>query len=548
MIFRTKVLYFHHGWTYAASRSSIFWREIMGSMETSRRNLLKAGTAAAAAVAAAPLTAQAAVSAENTKFDATYDVVVVGSGFAGMACAYKAAKAGLSVLMIEKMGVFGGNSAICGGNMACPVNPVQKAQGIKDSKELFIEDCLRDGLGINHTNLLATIADRCNDTIKMVVDCGCEFVPNHMLFEGGHSVPRSYEIKAGSGSGYIRPMHAELKKIKNVVIRTRAKFDDFIVSDDKSEVLGVTYRSGYRFNNKLVSDDLENKTGKSHTVRAKLGVMLAAGGFSRDIWFRQIQDPRVVPSTDSTNQPGATAGVLIKALGIGAAPVQLCWLQFLPYCNPNEKGFGVSVNFTNHACMDLGLVVDRKTGKRFMDEHAGRKIKADAMFKVIGNDKNYPIAVCDDAIVKAINPSFVRLPLEMGTVKKFDTLEALAKHFGIKQDAFLAEVKKFNNFVKEGTDKDFHRILKFNKGLDVSKPPFYGIEVCPKIHHTMGGVMINNNAQVISATTHAPIKGLYAGGEVTGGVHGASRLGTVAVIDALTFGMIAGEQFAKMKA
>ncbi len=520
----------------------------MENVDTSRRGFLKSAVAASGAIMAAAA-ANAGIPASAVKsYEEEFDVVIIGSGFAGMACALKAGRAGLRVLMLEKMSVVGGNSAICGGNVACPCNPVQKAQGIKDSKELFIEDCLRDGLGINHTNLLATIADRCNDTIKMVVDCGCEFVPNHMLFEGGHSVPRSYEIKAGSGSGYIRPMHAELKKIKNVVIRTRAKFDDLIVSDDKSEVLGVTYRSGYRFNNKLVSDDLENKTGKSHTVRAKLGVMLAAGGFSRDIWFRQIQDPRVVPSTDSTNQPGATAGVLIKALGIGAAPVQLCWLQFLPYCNPNEKGFGVSVNFTNHACMDLGLVVDRKTGKRFMDEHAGRKIKADAMFKVIGNDKNYPIAVCDDAIVKAINPSFVRLPLEMGTVKKFDTLEALAKHFGIKQDAFLAEVKKFNNFVKEGNDKDFHRILKFNKGLDVSKPPFYGIEVCPKIHHTMGGVMINNNAQVISATTHAPIKGLYAGGEVAGGVHGASRLGTVAVIDALTFGMIAGEQFAKMKA
>lgn len=520
----------------------------MENVDTSRRGFLKSAVAASGAIMAAAA-ANAGIPASAVKsYEEEFDVVIIGSGFAGMACALKAGRAGLRVLMLEKMSVVGGNSAICGGNVACPCNPVQKAQGIKDSKELFIEDCLRDGLGINHTNLLATIADRCNDTIKMVVDCGCEFVPNHMLFEGGHSVPRSYEIKAGSGSGYIRPMHAELKKIKNVVIRTRAKFDDFIVSDDKSEVLGVTYRSGYRFNNKLVCDDLENKTGKSHTVRAKLGVMLAAGGFSRDIWFRQIQDPRVVPSTDSTNQPGATAGVLIKALGIGAAPVQLCWLQFLPYCNPNEKGFGVSVNFTNHACMDLGLVVDRKTGKRFMDEHAGRKIKADAMFKVIGNDKNYPIAVCDDAIVKAINPSFVRLPLEMGTVKKFDTLEALAKHFGIKQDAFLAEVKKFNNFVKEGNDKDFHRILKFNKSLDVSKPPFYGIEVCPKIHHTMGGVMINNNAQVISATTHAPIKGLYAGGEVAGGVHGASRLGTVAVIDALTFGMIAGEQFAKMKA
>ena len=88
--------------------------------------------------------------------------------------------------------------------------------------------------------------------------------------------------------------------------------------------------------------------------------------------------------------------------------------------------------------------------------------------------------------------------------------------------------------------------MNVTNGIDVSKPPFYAGRVCPKIHHTMGGVMINPDSQVISATTHAPIKGLYAGGEITGGVHGASRLGTVAVIDALTFGMIAGEHFAAM--
>ena len=84
-----------------------------------------------------------------------------------------------------------------------------------------------------------------------------------------------------------------------------------------------------------------------------------------------------MPSTDSTNQPGATAGVLLKALEIGATPLQISWLQFLPYCNPHEDGFGVTVNFTNHACMDLGMVVNKKTGKRFMDEHAGRKIKSE---------------------------------------------------------------------------------------------------------------------------------------------------------------------------
>lgn len=515
----------------------------MSELNLARRSLLKTGAAMAATLMASAA-ANAGVPAASVKFDDEYDVVIIGSGFAGMACALKAARGGKKVLMIEKMPVVGGNSAICGGNVACPVNPVQKAQGIKDGKELFIADCLKDGLGLNYPNLLGVIADRCNDTIKFVEDCGAEFVPNKMLFEAGHSVPRSYEIKAGTGSGYIRPMYDAIKKEKNVTVLTRAKFDDFVMDGD--DVVGITFREGYRFNQKLQSDDLENKTGKKKTVRAKLGVMLASGGFSRDIWFRQAQDPRVAPTTDSTNHPGATAGVLVKALGIGAAPVQLCWLQFLPYCNPREKGFGVSVNFTNHACMDFGVVVDRKTGLRFMDEHAGRKIKSDALFKVIGQDENYPIAVADDAIVKAINPNFVKLPIEMGTVKKFDTLEALADHFGINKKPFLEQVARYNGFIKKGEDPEFHRNLKFSNGLDVSKPPFYGIEVAPKIHHTMGGVMINEKAQVISTKTHAPIKGLYAGGEVTGGVHGASRLGTVAVIDALTFGMIAGEEFAAM--
>lgn len=355
-------------------------------MSTNRRDFLKLAGAAAAAITSAAAAHAGVPASSVAKFDDEYDVVIIGSGFAGMACALKAGQAGKKVLILEKMPTVGGNSAICGGNVACPVNPVQAAQGIKDSKELFIADCLKDGLGINYPNLLGTIADRCNDTIKMVVDCGCEFVPNKMLFEAGHSVPRSYEIKAGTGSGYIIPMHNELKKLPNVKIMTRAKFDDFIL-DENGRVVGVTYRKGYRFDSKLQSDDIENKSGRPATVKAKNGVMLAAGGFSRDIFFRQAQDPRVVPTTDSTNQPGATAGVLIKALGIGAQPVQLCWLQFLPYCNPREKGFGVSVNFTNHACMDLGLVVDRKTGKRFMDEHAGRKIKSDALFKVIGTAK-----------------------------------------------------------------------------------------------------------------------------------------------------------------
>ena len=146
-------------------------------MSTNRRDFLKLAGAAAAAITSTAAAHAGVPASSVAKFDDEYDVVIIGSGFAGMACALKAGQAGKKVLILEKMPTVGGNSAICGGNVACPVNPVQAAQGIKDSKELFIADCLKDGLGINYPNLLGTIADRCNDTIKMVVDCGCEFVP-----------------------------------------------------------------------------------------------------------------------------------------------------------------------------------------------------------------------------------------------------------------------------------------------------------------------------------------------------------------------------------
>ena len=130
----------------------------MSEMNLCRRNLLKAGAAAAAGIMASAAANAGIPAAKVEKYDEEYDVVIIGSGFAGMACALKAGRAGKKVLMLEKMPVVGGNSAICGGNVACPVNPVQKAQGIKDSRELFIADCLKDGLGLNHVELSRTAA------------------------------------------------------------------------------------------------------------------------------------------------------------------------------------------------------------------------------------------------------------------------------------------------------------------------------------------------------------------------------------------------------
>lgn len=136
-------------------------------------------------------------------FDESYDVIVVGSGFAGLAAALRAAGRGLSVLVVEKMGRIGGNSVINGGAMAVVNNPVQAKTGIKDSKELFINDCLKAGRGINHTELLEVIASRSDEAYKFLLDCGVQFKQTHCAHFGGHSVPRSLLITNDSGSGII---------------------------------------------------------------------------------------------------------------------------------------------------------------------------------------------------------------------------------------------------------------------------------------------------------------------------------------------------------
>lgn len=337
-------------------------------MQSTRRHLFK--LAGGAALLSGLSAVQAAVPRSSIeKFDEQYDVVIVGSGFAGLTCALRCAEKNYSVLLIEKMTILGGNSLICGGNFACPGNPNQKKLGIKDSREIFIGDCTRDGLGINHVELLDVIYDRCNDVVALLRKYGCTVDDSHLGISSGHTAARIIESTTSDGSCYVLPMLKALKGMKNVTIMNRTKMDSFVI-DDTGRVVGIAARTKYSFNSKLASDDADNTSGEQKFYGAKRGVMLAAGGFSRDTWFRQMQDPRVQPTMDSTNQPGATAGALTAALDIGAAPIQISWLQFLPSCNPDEPGYGISANFTTRL-LRYGIIVNPKTGKRFVNEPRG---------------------------------------------------------------------------------------------------------------------------------------------------------------------------------
>ena len=469
------------------------------------------------------------------KWDEEHEVVVIGTGFAGLAAAIEAHNAGAEVLVIEKMPTPGGNSIINGGAIAGPGNPIQKKEGIEDSPELMYKDMLRAGLYINHPELARTVAENALDAVMWTINyLGVEYSPTLMWF-GGHSVKRSYHTKVGSGAGIIKPMLAKCKEL-GIPIRLKCKFTRLIRENKTSgRVLGIEVREGYEFP--------DESSGKVKYIKVKKGVVLATGGFSRDLRYRMIQDPRLNEKVDSTNQPGATAEALIAALMAGANPVHLCWIQLGPWASPDEVGFGVVPGFALMT-KSYGIQVDPETGRRFMNELGSRKECADAILKV-----GHPVvAISDqyaiDKMPEAMRETWVKPGLESGAIRKFDTIEELAAFYHINLEGLKAEIERFNSLVEKGVDEDFHRPFPPDIQKLGAHPPFYAARLWPKVHHCMGGVQINTKAQVIDKEGNV-IPGLYAAGEATGGVHGACRLGSVAVADCIVFGRIAGKNVAK---
>jgi succinate dehydrogenase/fumarate reductase flavoprotein subunit len=191
-------------------------------------------------------------------------------------------------------------------------------------------------------------------------------------------------------------------------------------------------------------------------------------------------------------------------------------------------------------------MVEKNTGKRFVNELADRKTRADAMLAHTDKKGNpvYPIIVTDSN--GASHASKLDKALETGVVKKFNSLQEVASHYGIPYSGLKKTIDKYNQAVAKGKKKDpeFGKPIPENQ-KKIEKAPFYALRGWPKVHHTMGGVQINTKAEVIRMNSDGIIEGLYAAGEAVGGPHGASRLGSCAITDCLVFGRIAGKSAAK---
>lgn len=347
----------------------------MQAKSLSRRHFL--GGAVGSALGLGAASAFAGIHADRvTNWDETFDLIIVGSGFAGLSTAYQAYKEGVrKIVILEKMEAYGGNSALCGALMCMPLTKMQKAKGIEDSPEILVQDMLKAGRGFNHIELTRTLAENAHKCFDMMIECGVE-LQDKVIRLGGHSRPRAHLPKVPSGGSITVPMHKWLRD-KGVEFRNRTNVVQVVCNTDGVE--GLIVETDYDWHT--------NSHRGLRTLRATGGIVVATGSWGQDREFVTATMP-AYKDLECTSQPGSTATMIKALLDAGALPVMMDMYQLGPWASPDEKGAGPGSFFADYAFAE-GIAVDPKTGARFMNELADRRTRAEAQLVVLakGTDR-----------------------------------------------------------------------------------------------------------------------------------------------------------------
>lgn len=435
------------------------------------------------------------------------DIVVIGAGDAGMTAAIQAVQDGATdVVVLEKMPITGGNTTRSTGGLNAAGTKYQEAEGIEDSVDLFVEDTMKGGKELNDKALVTVMAENSKDAVDWVNEIGGDLSVVGMF--AGASVKRIHRPTDTSAVGpmLVKALNAKLDELNiPVLLETEAKE---ILLDDSGAVCGVA---------------AVDKTG-SELVIDCTAVVLATGGFGGNAEMVVEYKPDLA-GFGSTNHSGATGDGIEMMKKIGAAFVDMDQIQTHPTVNPKTQTMyteGVRGN---------GAILVNKEGKRFVNELETRDVVSAAILEQ--TDKE-----CYLLFDQAVRDSLAAIEsyINAGIVTEADTPEELGEALGIDGAVLAETLTTYAAYQADGTDADFGRE---SMELPLNQPNYYAALCAPAIHHTMGGVKINTETQVLKENGDA-IPGLFAAGEVTGGVHGGNRLGGNAVTDIVVFGRVAG--------
>lgn len=454
--------------------------------------------------------------------ESSYDVVVIGAGGAGFSAAIEAKNAGANVVLLEKMPAVGGNSLISGAEMNAAKNWVQPKLGINDdSPELHAEDTYKGGDMKGDMYVIKVMTHNALDAAKWCRDyLGVRFEDDNLFFFGGHSRKRALIPVGHTGTEFITKFQAKADELGIPVI-TNMKAEE-LIKDKSGRVVGVK----------------ATMNGASYTFNAKGGVVLATGGFGANPEMVKKYNPKIDERFKTTDAPGTTGEALYMAERAGAQLVNMGYIQTYPICDPIS---GV-IELIADARFD-GAIMLNQEGKRFVEELQRRDVLSEAILKQTGG---YCWVLWNDKIGSISNtvkehPTEYEAFTKQGIMATCDDLKCVADFTKIPFDSLKGTVNRVSSMTGKGNDKDFNH----RSGLvDMTQGKYYVIKAVPSVHHTMGGVRINEKAQALTAEGKA-IPGLWAAGEVTGVTHGTNRLGGNAYTDIIVFGRIAGKAAAE---
>lgn len=439
------------------------------------------------------------------------DIVVVGSGGAGLSAAVSAREAGAKVILLEKEPVSGGNAKLAAGGMNAAETKSQAALNIKDDKQIMVKDTMKGGRHLNEPELVKILAYNSSDSVDWLISMGADLSDVGRM--GGASVNRSHRPTGGAGVG---------AHVTQVLL-------------DNALKLGTDIRMNSRVV-KLIKGDSGNVTGvlvhgKStgyYVIKAD-AVVMATGGFGKNNDRVAKYDPKL-KDFKATNHPGATGDGLDVAHQAGVATRDLKYIQAHPTYSPVG---GVMVT---EAVRGNGAILVNRSSQRFINEITTRDKAAAAILAQQGGSA---FLIFDHSVRKSLKK--IEGYINLNFVLEGQTLATLAKEVGIPAVELEKSIATYNQYQKKGKDEQFDRP---NLPRALTQAPYYAIEVTPAVHHTMGGITIDSKTRT-KGLDGKTIGGLYAAGEVTGGVHGANRLGGNAISDIVTFGRIAGSQAAQ---
>lgn len=442
----------------------------------------------------------------------TYDVVIIGSGGAGLTAAIQAHELGLKPVILEKMPKIGGNTTRASSGMNAAETNVQLHHHIVDSFGDFYDETLKGGGNLNNQALLKFFTEHSALAIDWLADHGIEL--DDLTITGGMSVMRTHRPSsmAPIGGFLVTELLKQVAAAK-LSLFTDIKVDQLVQTDGKITGVKATTANG------------------AVTINAG-AVLLATGGFGANkALLGKYRDD--LKNYQTTNQPGATGDGILLAEAVGAKVVDMDQVQVHPTVQQDTD----HAYLIGEAVRGEGAILVDQQGKRFVNELDTRK-NVTAAIDQLGGTGAY--LIFDRGIRDRVKA--VEFYDHIGLVKTGADLAALATEAGLDADTLTQTVADWNQAVANHADTAFKRTTGMDR--DIAKGPFYAIHIAPAVHYTMGGVGINPATQVLDKQDQ-PINGLFAAGEVVGGLHGNNRIGGNSIAETVIFGRQAGQQMFK---